>query len=683
MAELQQVRNIGIIAHIDAGKTTTTERILFYTGKSHRMGEVDDGEATMDWMGQEQDRGITITSAATTCEWKDHQLNLIDTPGHVDFTAEVERALRVLDGAIGIFCAVGGVEPQSETVWHQADRYHVPRLAYVNKMDRIGADFAAVIEEMRDKLACSPLVVTMPVGSESTFRGVIDLVDMKCLVWDSEDQGRTYARREIPASEADQANEYRERLVDGLSAISDEITSLYLEGSEIPAQLMHEALRQGTLTRAFVPVFCGASLRNVGVQPLLDAITRYLPSPLDAPPMVGHHAKSGEEIVIPCDVNGPPLGLVFKIQNDREAGDLCFFRVYSGTFKSGAAFQNISKKRKERFNRILRMHSNRSVQISSLSAGDIGVVVGFKFSQTGDTVGSEGRPILLERMVFPEPVITVAIEPTTLSDREKLQSALSIMAKEDPTFSVKENDETGQLIISGMGELHLDVVVHRVTEEFRVNARIGKPQVSYRESITKQVEHTEVFRRMVAGKENVAEITLAVGPLERGAGKRYVSDVGTDVLPPAFQDAVERGVVGSFDSGSLFGYPMTDVSVRLTKAVYDQTSSTEFAFEAAAAVGFDGACAKADPVLLEPVMSVVAVTPADYIGEVIGNLNARGGVVQSIESKPGAEHIHALVPLDRMFGYSTALRSLTQGRATFSMEFAHFEVKAGDPGASP
>ncbi len=672
-----RMRNIGIMAHIDAGKTTTTERILFYTGKSHRLGEVDDGEATMDWMEQEQDRGITITSAATSCFWKDTQINIIDTPGHVDFTAEVERSLRVLDGAIGIFCAVGGVEPQSETVWHQADRYGVPRIAYINKMDRIGADFFEVVKEIDTKLASTPLVVQLPLGRESEFNGIIDLVAMDEIHWDATSFGTEMVRAPIQEKYADIAREWREKLIDQISARSDEITHLFLEGKEIPVELLKKAIREEAIARTLLPVFCGASLRNMGVQLLLDGVVDYLPAPEELPPIPGHLAKNEEPTEVERSPDGDPLALVFKIQNDREAGPMCFVRVYSGSFKKGLAVYNISKKKRERINRILRMHSNRYEVMDSISAGDIAVVIGFKIAQTGDTIGSEGHQVLLERMTFPEPVISVAIEPKTLSDRDKLKSSLELLTQEDPTFFYREDEETGQLVISGMGELHLDVLVTRLLRDYKVEANIGKPQVTYRESVSKTVTHTEKYHRVLAGKENTAELTLKIEPLERGTGQRFESKVNSEKLPRELIDAVERGVKNAFSSGSMYGYPAFDIGVTLLDAVYNQSTSSALAFEAAASMGFDAACRKADPILLEPIMTVDVMAPKEFIGDVISHLSSRGGVISSLESRPTVEHIHATTPLANMFGYSTALRSMTQGRGTFAMEFSHFAKKNG------
>ncbi|MBN2445063.1 MAG: elongation factor G, partial [Spirochaetales bacterium] len=664
-----------IMAHIDAGKTTTTERILYYTGKSYKIGEVDDGEATMDWMEQEQERGITITAAATTCYYRDHQINIIDTPGHVDFTAEVERSLRVLDSAIAIFCAVGGVEPQSETVWRQADSYHIPRIAYINKMDRIGADFFLVLEDMKQKLGVTPVPLSIPIGKESDFEGVIDLIKMQEIHWNQEDNGATMRYSEIDASRIDLANKWRENMIDAFSSHSDILADLFIEGKEIPEALLKETIRKTLIEQQLIPVFCGASLRNIGVQPLLDSIVDYMPAPDELPPIKGFHAKSEKEVEIPCKINGPVLGLVFKIQSDREVGSISFIRVYSGTLKKGVAVYNINKKKKERINRLLRLHSNKFDQIDSISAGDIAAVVGFKLGQTGDTIGSESFPILLEKMHFPEPVISIAIEPKTLSEREKLQEVLQILEREDPTFTIKENEETGQLLISGMGELHLEVLVTRVIKDFKVEARIGKPQVSYRESISKKVVHTEKFHKTIGGKENIAEITLKVEPLPRGSGNTFKNEVNKHLLPETFIEAVQRGVQNAFASGIMFGYPTIDIGVTFTESQYNPATSTIFAFEAAGAMGFDSACRKAAPLLLEPIMIVDIMTPSEYVGDTIGNLNSRGGTIISHESRTTIEHIRAEVPLAKMFGYSTALRSITQGRATFAMEFSHFAPK--------
>ena len=670
---LKNMRNIGIMAHIDAGKTTTTERILFYTGENHKIGEVDNGEATMDWMEQEQDRGITITSAATTCYWRDHQINIIDTPGHVDFTAEVERSLRVLDGGVAIFCAVGGVEPQSETVWKQAEKYKVPRIAFVNKMDRMGANFFAVIDDIKAKLGANPVPLFLPIGAENEFEGVIDLLNQKEIRFDQADKGVTIITSDVADERKELASQWRDSLLDNISAFSDEITELYLNGEEIPLDMIKATIRKATLEGKLLPVFVGSSLKNTGVQCLLDGVVDYLPAPDEMPPAIGVHAKKGDQVEVPCNPSGRPLGLVFKIQNDPAAGSLCFIRMYSGSISNGTAVMNISKGKRERITRLFRMHANKQEAIDTLSAGDIGAVIGFKLAQTGDTIGNESFQVLLENIEFPEPVISVAIEPKTMSDRDKLKSVLEILSKEDPTFVAKESEETGQLIISGMGELHLDILVTRIVNDFKVAANVGNPQVSYKESITKEVTHVEKFDKVIANKENFAQITLRVAPAGQGSENKFTYDEKLKKkLPMEFIEAVKRGVTGSFTSGSLFGYPMVEVAVELVDAEYNELTATEFAYEAAGAMGFDNACREAAPVKLEPIMNVDIATPKEYIGEVISNMTARGGLVESLESRNGSEHVKAQAALAKMFGYSTTLRSLTQGRGTFSLSFSHF-----------
>jgi len=669
------IRNIGIIAHIDAGKTTTSERILFFTGKSHRLGEVDDGNATMDWMEQEQNRGITITSAATTCFWDDYQINLIDTPGHVDFTAEVERSLRVLDGAVGIFDAVSGVEPQSETVWHQADVYNVPRIAYVNKNDRVGANFFSVVNEMQGKFQCNPTPVQIPIGAENEFEGVIDLIAMEELHWDEASEGAIISQSPIRPDLLPVAREWREKLIDIVTANNEKLTELVLMGEKVDPELIRAELRSLTIQRKLVPVFCGASLRNIGVQPVLDGVIAYLPAPAELPPIKAHHVKKNEDILIPRELKATPSALVFKIQTDREAGPLCFVRVYSGFIESGAAVYNVNKKKRERINRLLRMHANRSEPVERLEAGDIGVIVGFKLAQTGDTIGSEGMPVILERMHFPEPVISQAIEPKTLSDRDKLKTVLDMLMREDPTFFWREDAETGELVISGMGELHLDVMATRITSEFKVPAKVGKQQVTYRESVAGPYTHSEDFSKNMGGKEQTAGLTIEVAPADRDVGNVYELKAKTGDIPEDFLDAIERGIQGSFASGIALGYPCADLSVSVTDIRWDPETSSEFAFEACASHAFDVACTAAGPVLLSPVMKVSVMTPRDYMGDVISSLTMRGGIVQQVESRPSIELIFAEAPLEAMFGYSTALRSMSQGRGTFSMEFSHFEKK--------
>ncbi len=672
---LDRMRNIGIMAHIDAGKTTTTERILFYSGKTYKIGEVDDGDAVMDWMEQEQERGITIQSAATTTFWKDHQVNIIDTPGHVDFTAEVERSLRVLDGAVAVFCAVGGVEPQSETVWHQADRYHVPRIAYVNKMDRLGADFYSVAEELREKFNASPVPIQIPIGKEGSFEGMVDLVAMEELRFDQDDASKPPLRSPVSEAMAAEAASWRDRMLDALASSSDESTELYLGGEDIPAELIRRALREQTISRAIVPMLCGSSRRNMGIQPLLDAIVDFLPAPHDVPPASAHDPKKDGNVDIPCDEGGIPLGLVFKVQYDREMGSLCYVRMYSGSIKTAGTVYNINKKKRERVTRILRMHSNRSEPMDELKAGDIAVFVGMKLAQTGDTVGTEGKPLLLEHMHFPEPVITVAIEPKTMSDRDKLKETLEILSREDPTFKTGENEETGQLIIRGMGELHLDVLVTRVLRDFKVGAKVGNPQVSYRESISKAIEHTERYERAMAGKDVAAGVTLRLEPLPRGSGNRYEKAVRDHHVPDEIYDAVERAITNAFAGGIVLGYPCVDIGVKLVGIQYDELTATPFAYEACASMGFDEACRKADPVMLEPIMKVGIMTPKDFMGEVMSLVSQRGGIIHGSESRATLDLIHAEAPMAVMFGFSTSLRSVSQGRASFSMEFSHFEQK--------
>lgn len=675
------IRNIGIMAHIDAGKTTTTERILFYTGENHRIGEVDNGEATMDWMQQEQDRGITITSAATTCFWKDHQINIIDTPGHVDFTAEVERSLRVLDGAVGVFCAVGGVEPQTETVWKQADTYSVPRIAFVNKMDRMGANFFAVLEDMKKKLGVEPVPLFIPVGAESSFSGVIDLIKEKYLTFSVSDQGSTIEEHEIPDSMIDTAQEWKEKLIDSVASFSDEITELYFEGEDIPRDMIISTLRKCTLERSLLPVFVGSSLKNIGVQTLLDGIVELLPSPLDLPPVEIINAKNPEKKEeLKHNPNGPLEALIFKIQVDPQAGPLCFVRVYSGTLKKGVAVYNINKGKKERINRLVRMHAIREEDISELKAGDIGVIIGFKMAQTGDTIGAENHPFLMEEMKFPNPVISVAIEPNSTSDMAKLQKALETLSIEDPTFTYKEDNETGQLIISGMGELHLDVLVTRITKEMKIEARVGNPQVSYRECIKKENNGTEEWDRTIANKENIAKLSMTVKPNPPKTGNTFHISAKTREIPEEILAAIKEGVEGAFRSGIKYGYECTDIDVDITAIEYDELTSTPLAFTSCAAMAFDRICQEAGAIIMEPIMKVQASAPSEYIGDVISTITQRGGIVLSMENRNGSDTVVAECPLEKMFGYTTVLRSSTQGRGTFSMEFDHYAEKAGGLG---
>ena len=679
--EDSKIRNIGIMAHIDAGKTTTTERILVSTGENHRIGEVDNGEATMDWMQQEQDRGITITSAATTCYWKDHQINIIDTPGHVDFTAEVERSLRVLDGAVGVFCAVGGVEPQTETVWKQADTYSVPRIAFVNKMDRMGADFYRVLEDMKKKLGAEPVPLFIPVGAESSFSGVIDLIGDKYLTFSSSDQGSTVTENEIPSNLADTAAEWKEKLIDSVASFSDEITELYFDGQDIPRQMIINTLRKCTLERTLLPVFVGSSLKNIGVQTLLDGIVELLPSPLDLPPVEISNAKNPEKKeMLTHNPNGPLEALIFKIQVDPQAGPLCFVRVYSGTLKKGVAVFNINKGKKERINRLVRMHAIREEDVSELKAGDIGVIIGFKMAQTGDTIGQENHPFLMEEMTFPTPVISVAIEPSSTSEMAKLQKALEMLAMEDPTFTYKDDAETGQLIISGMGELHLDVLVTRITKEMKIDARVGNPQVSYRESVKSERSGSEEWERTIANKENTAKLSMTVKPNEPKTGNTFHISCKTREIPEEILEAIKEGVEGAFKSGIKYGYECTDIDVDITAIEYDELTSTPLAFTSCAAMAFDRIASEAGAVIMEPVMKVQASAPSEYIGDVISTITQRGGIVLSMENRNSGDTVVAECPLEKMFGYTTVLRSATQGRGTFSMEFDHYSEKAGGIG---
>ncbi|WP_147625149.1 elongation factor G [Treponema denticola] len=681
---LDKMRNIGIMAHIDAGKTTTTERILFYTGKIHKIGEIDDGQATMDWMAQEQDRGITIQSAATTTYWKNFQINIIDTPGHVDFTAEVERSLRVLDGAVAVLCAVGGVQPQTETVWHQADRYKVPRICFVNKMDRIGADFFAVLKDVHEKFGVEVMPVQIPIGASDNFEGVIDLITMKEIHWDAATEGEKYEYAEIAQDRLALAEEWREKMLDTISSASDEITELILEGKNVPEELIKKEIRKAVLNQSYIPFLCGSARKNIGVQPLIDAVVDFLPAPDEVLPAEAFNPKKEEKLSVPCKVEGAPLGLVFKIQYDKDAGSLCYVRMYSGRIKSGDQVFNTGKKKRERVNRILRMHSNKSEQMDSVQAGDIAVFIGLKISQTGDTLGSEGQPLLLESMQFPEPVISVSVEPKSLSESDRLKEVLEILSKEDPTFTSREDSETGQLIISGMGELHIDVLTRRMLDDFKVEARVGNPQVTYRESITTEKTQTEKYSKQLGGKDNEAELTLTVRPLERGSGNRFVSKVktfqksgsgGTNALPEELLEAVKRSIEGCFSSGIKVGYPCTDIEVELVSVKYNELTATPFAYEAAAAKCFDDACSAADPVLLEPVMAVDIMSPKEFVGDAMGQITQRGGLISSMDSKASTDIVHAQAPMAKMFGFSTDLRSATQGRASFTMSFSHFEIK--------
>ena len=679
---LEKMRNIGIMAHIDAGKTTTTERILYYTGKIHKIGEIDDGQATMDWMAQEQERGITICSAATTTYWKDHQINIIDTPGHVDFTAEVERSLRVLDGAVAVICAVDGVQPQTETVWKQADEFAVPRLCFMNKMDRIGADFFGSMADVAEKFGVETLALQIPIGEGQDFEGVIDLLNMKEIRWHEDDEGETFDITDVESSRLAQAQEWREKLVETVAGSDDALMEIYLEGGEITVDQLKKAIRAGTISRAFVPFVMGSARHNQGVQPLIDAVIDYLPSPLDIPPAKGIRIKKDEEesVDVPTDPSKMPLGLVFKIQYDREMGPLCYVRMYSGKIQAGTQIFNINKKKRERVNRILRMHANKSEPCDSVSAGDIAVFIGLKLAQTGDSIGTEAFPILLEQPNFPQPVISVALEPESMSEKDKMNETLEILSREDPTFTSHEDAETGQLIISGMGELHLDVLVTRMRDDFGVKCNVGAPQVTYRESVSGSAEATEEFSRVLAGKENTAGLTITVEQREQGSGNSFEITCRHAEVPDEIIEAIKSGFMSALNSGIRYGYPCTDIGVKVTAIKYDELTSSTFAFEACAAQVFDKACTAANPVILEPVMNVDISCPKEFVGPASSQLSQRGGNIMGQDSKTTGEIIHAQAPMANMFGFTTNLRSATQGRASFSMEFSHFQLKVGGLG---
>ncbi len=670
---LDRTRNIGIMAHIDAGKTTTTERVLFYTGINYKLGEVHDGTATMDWMVQEQERGITITSAATTCHWRDHRINIIDTPGHVDFTIEVERSLRVLDGAIAVFCSVGGVEPQTETVWRQADKYGVPRIAYINKMDRVGADFFRVVKMIEDRLGARPLIVQLPVGAEDHFQGVVDLVRMKALLWDNENLGASFREVPIPEAMRAQADDYRDLLLETLSDCDDGIMAAYLQGEEISEDQLVRAIRGAGLKLAIVPVLCGAAFRNKGVQPLLDAVIDYLPSPLDVPPIRGTDPDSGDEAVRGTSDEAPFSALAFKIMADPFVGSLTFFRVYSGSRSSGTFVYNASTGQRERVGRILKMHANKREEIDEVCAGDIAAAVGLRSAKTGDTLCDEDHPILLESIDFPEPVIAIAIEPKSRHDQEKLGTSLQKLAKEDPSFRVSVDQETGQTLISGMGELHLEVIVDRLLREFKVDANVGKPQVAYKETIRRAVEQEGRFVRQSGGRGQFGHVFLRMEPQPTGTGFEFVAAIKGGVIPQEYIPAVRSGVVQAMSNGGLVGYPVVDVKVTLLDGSYHDVDSSEMAFTIAGSMAFKEGLGKAAPVLLEPVMDVEVVVPEEFMGDVIGDISSRRGKVLGMTSKGNAQVIDARVPLSRMFGYATDLRSRTQGRATYTMQFSRYE----------
>ena len=668
---IEDVRNIGIMAHIDAGKTTTTERVLYYTGINYKIGEVHEGTATMDWMVQEQERGITITSAATTCFWRDHRINIIDTPGHVDFTIEVERSLRVLDGAVAVFCAVGGVEPQSETVWRQADKYRVPRIAFINKMDRVGADFEHVVGEIHDKLKAKPLVLQLPIGAEEKFTGVVDLVENRALIWDEDRLGANYRVEEIPAELKESARAWREKMIETLADHDERIMEMFLEGKEEPSpEQIRKAIRVATLNIEAVPVLMGSAFRNKGVQPMLDAVVDYLPSPLDVPPVMGKVGDKMEERW-PRD-DAPFSALAFKIMTDPYVGTLTFLRVYSGRLESGSSVLNSTKLKRERIGRLVKMHANKREEISEVFAGDI-CAVGLRDTTTGDTLCDPAHPIVLESIEFPDPVIQIAIEPKTKADQDRLGESLAKLAREDPSFRVSVNRETSQTLISGMGELHLEIIVDRLLREFKVDANVGKPQVAYRETIRKPAEAEGRFVRQSGGHGQFGVVDLRIEPLEKGGGFEFVDATKGGSIPRNFIPSVEDGVKEAMETGVLAGYPMVDVRAILLDGKYHEVDSSELAFKIAASMGFREAVGKADPVLLEPVMEVEVVMPQEFMGEVIGDLNGRRGKILNMENRAGAQVVEARVPLATMFGYATRLRSMTQGRATYTMQFGAYE----------
>ena len=669
---LENTRNIGIMAHIDAGKTTTTERILFYTGRLHRMGEVHEGAATMDWMEQEKERGITITSAATTCFWKDHKINIIDTPGHVDFTAEVERSLRVLDGAVALFCAVGGVEPQSETVWRQADKYGVPRIAFVNKMDRVGADFYNVINMMHTRLKANAVPVQLPIGQGDMFVGQIDLINMKAFIYNDDTLGSTWSEEEIPVSLREKAKEYRIKLLEAVSEIDDTLLEKYLNGKEISRDEIITVLRKATLQVKIIPVLCGSSFKNKGVQALLDSVIDFLPCPKDIGEVWGHHIHTDDHITRDVRDDEKFAALAFKIATDPYVGKLTFFRVYSGVLKSGSYIYNPVSNKKERVGRLLQMHANHREDIDEVYAGDIAAAIGLKNTRTGDTLCDESDPIILEKMSFPEPVIQIAIEPKTKADQDKLSESLAKLAEEDPTLKISSNEETGQTLISGMGELHLEIIVDRLKREFKVEANIGKPQVAYKETITKKVEQEGKFIRQSGGRGQFGHVWITIEPNEKGKGFIFENKVVGGVIPREYINPVEEGIEEAMKNGVLAGYPVEDVKVTLFDGSFHEVDSSEMAFKIAGSIAFKDAAKKAGPVLLEPIMKVEVTTPEEYMGDVMGDLSSRRGKIEGMNQRSDAQVIKAMVPLSEMFGYATQMRSMTQGRAIYNMEFAHY-----------
>ncbi|MBI3004264.1 MAG: elongation factor G [Ignavibacteriales bacterium] len=672
---LEKTRNIGIMAHIDAGKTTTTERILFYTGKLHRMGEVHDGAATMDWMEQEKERGITITSAATTCFWNNHRINIIDTPGHVDFTIEVERSLRVLDGAVALFCSVGGVEPQSETVWRQADKYGVPRIAFVNKMDRAGADFIAVVEMIKQRFSANAVPLQLPVGEGEMFAGIIDLISMKARMHHEGNQGMTWDEIEIPEKLKTKANEYRIKMLEAVADEDDSLLAKYLDGKEISPAEIKAVLRRATLKVSIVPVFCGSSFKNKGVQMLLDAIVDFLPSPVDTNngEVHGHHPHRHDDVVRKVNDKDKFTALAFKIMSDPFVGRLTYFRVYSGTLHAGSYVYNATSDRKERVARILRMHANHREEVEQAYAGDIVAAIGLKHTRTGDTPTDESDPIIMEKMVFPNPVIDVAIEPKTKVDQEKMGEALQRLAEEDPTFRISSNEETGQMIVSGMGELHLEIIIDRMKREFKVEANVGKPQVAYKETITKKVTAEGKFVRQSGGRGQYGHVVVEMEPNEKGKGFEFENDIVGGVVPKEYIKPTEQGIFEAMRNGVLAGYPVEDVKVRLFDGSYHDVDSSEMAFKIAGSIAFKEGAKKAGPIILEPIMDVEVVTPEEYLGDVMGDLNSRRGKIEGMNTRKDAQVVKALVPLSEMFGYATQVRSMTQGRALYTMQFSHYE----------
>ena len=672
ITNIENVRNIGIMAHIDAGKTTTTERILFYTGKLHRIGEVHDGAATMDWMEQEKERGITITSAATTCYWNDHQINIIDTPGHVDFTVEVERSLRVLDGAVALFCAVGGVEPQSETVWRQADKYQVPRIAFVNKMDRTGADFYSAVNMMRERLGANAIPLYLPIGEGDLFNGIIDLITLKARMYHEETFGATFEEIEIPDDLKEITNKYRTEMLEAVSDVDDTLLEKYLDGKEISPEEIMKVLRQATIQLKIIPVICGSSFKNKGVQKLLDAVVDFLPSPLDAKAIEAHNVNTNEPVIRKVDKDEKFVALAFKIMTDPFVGKLTFFRVYSGTLKSGSYIYNSISGKKERISRILLMHANHRKEMNEVRAGDIAAAVGLKFTKTGDTLCTEDQPVMLEKIVFPEPVIQIAIEPKTKADQDKLSESLIKLSDEDPTFRIKVDEETGQTLISGMGELHLEILVDRMKREFKVDVNVGKPQVAYRETISETVNVEGKFVKQSGGRGKYGHVWIELGPNEPGKGFEFENAIVGGTVPKEYIPAVSKGIAEAMRNGVIAGFPVVDIKAKLYDGSYHDVDSDELSFKVAGSMAFKNGSKKAKPILLEPIMSVEVVTPEEYLGDVMGDLNSRRGKIEGFTARKDAQVIKAEVPLSEMFGYATVLRSMTQGRAIYSMQFLHY-----------